>query len=530
MNDVNIANRRAQLDTEIRDLEARLFSLRVERNALAPINQLPIEIFIKIFSLLVGPKDKAIAILPITWVTRHWRQIAVDFAELWSTLDNSNVKDRCIEPWLARSKTSSLHIKLLGKLWLEEPRFQTAFSQLDRITSLRISREYSPADNLQHTWTMPSFPSLAEVFFKNFTIPNKVFTSTASTRKTLLLERCTFDFAFVLSTYSALKRLSIITPAQPIRADLFLEGLAGMPNLKALILDRALTEPVDATRHVAMPNIQLESLVLRCMSTETQKWLIQQEDLICPRTMSSCSFLPSYQEHADLKSLVPTFCRVFSTGPRVVVSIDIVESPGAGYKVYIAYGLKDGKSSPEGVPHVLFSVDIYLATSILAILTYLNANSGLEHLRIIRIYRDGSFPLSETQPSLELPHSLAEFIGNLTNIQNVQLRAPFPFMKRFLASCADARQSPNGNFSILETVSIIDTDGPDPNFDHDPNRATKPIKTLILERNTMNSNSGEYDGFAERVVIAGTEDYLRLQPAYPVQLPRHPLESFDGPN
>ncbi|TFK60886.1 hypothetical protein BDN72DRAFT_751234, partial [Pluteus cervinus] len=70
-----------------------LCSLRTLRNSLAPVSQIPTELLSKIFVhsqdcgdiSIVGEIDLTTR-LPISWVCRHWREIALATPALWTVI------------------------------------------------------------------------------------------------------------------------------------------------------------------------------------------------------------------------------------------------------------------------------------------------------------------------------------------------------------------------------------------------------------------------------------------------------------
>lgn len=87
--------------------------LNSRRNQLVAVNRLPHEILLNIF-LFSGPncptmKERMWQYLYLTWVCRHWRDLALDYVELWSSIDIS-CPQRRIEEILARCKEAKLTI------------------------------------------------------------------------------------------------------------------------------------------------------------------------------------------------------------------------------------------------------------------------------------------------------------------------------------------------------------------------------------------------------------------------------------
>ncbi|TFK69729.1 hypothetical protein BDN72DRAFT_767588, partial [Pluteus cervinus] len=102
---------RRRLDEEITQLEARLVSLKLARNGLAPIARLHPEILQEIFTLAhASAEDPAEMSLLITWVSHNWRMLAHHSSALWSYIDFLHVE--WIESALSRTKNRELEFDL----------------------------------------------------------------------------------------------------------------------------------------------------------------------------------------------------------------------------------------------------------------------------------------------------------------------------------------------------------------------------------------------------------------------------------
>ncbi|TFK71988.1 hypothetical protein BDN72DRAFT_957708 [Pluteus cervinus] len=506
-----LADQRAQLDAEIRDLEARIISLRATRNTLAPINQFPVEILVKIFVAVL--KGTAVVILPITRVSRHWRHIALSCAELWSDVDNSVVKGGYTASWLERSRALPLSIRISGDLAYHKPHLSLILAQSNRIARLRLDGHHPSPEDLGRVWASPDTSSLKELYLRNCKIPSRVFTSSASTLQFVLLQTCRFDFASAFTTSSCLTTLSIVLPADLIDANVFLKRLAWMPALKNLVLDRAVSKTDEDLTQVSMPNLQLDSLILRRMSIKTQNQFLEQQDLIRPKTSVVLSFLAS--PRVGLEEFIYTIRRAVSTGFRAVTSVDIVEvgdGSHQGYRVSVVYEASH-EGPARGIGNVHLIINMPTEKIILDVLTSLDIDSASEHLRVVRVFQ---LNLGESQwTNRDLPPTIAEFIGNLTQVQHIHLRAPFPFTKAFLLACAQAHKDSGNDIGILETVTIKTSPPPLWESVVDTCGSKKPINTLVLEHSEP---IVAFAAFAERVVLAGTKSHDQVHVEFPIQV------------
>lgn len=159
---------RTQIDAEISKIEIRLFSLKSRRNELAPISQLPPELMMRIFDLvrttaLLGDpletKKNSSVRSPYSWiviacVSRHWRHVALEHAELW----------RHIEPFKSHNLANLMlsRAKGLFDVILDYPTIadEHILSHLVRIRTLRINARNSPEIFSSLGRTAPNLTSL----------------------------------------------------------------------------------------------------------------------------------------------------------------------------------------------------------------------------------------------------------------------------------------------------------------------------------------------------------------------------------
>jgi hypothetical protein len=77
-------------------------------SSIHPISNLPYEIFIFIFKLIVLDARDSLTLIPITHVSRYWRETALEAPALWTYLTGSSV----IGELLSRSKDADLSVRL----------------------------------------------------------------------------------------------------------------------------------------------------------------------------------------------------------------------------------------------------------------------------------------------------------------------------------------------------------------------------------------------------------------------------------
>ena len=136
-------------------------SINTRLNALLPISRLPPEVLSEIFLRIAGYRPghasrppKVRAWMRVTHVCTHWREIALQCAELWSRLDVPSIPE-LLALFLLRSKDTPLTmtlsfrpLRLPGMRMLEssEDVILLALSALHRVRMLSVDASWKPAD------------------------------------------------------------------------------------------------------------------------------------------------------------------------------------------------------------------------------------------------------------------------------------------------------------------------------------------------------------------------------------------------
>jgi hypothetical protein len=105
------------LDNGIDATRKFLCSLLTRRNAVMPISHLPPEILARVFHLLVLGEPplsgkRGLGWIKVTYVCRHWRQVALEDSSLWAKIWGIPTITRWILELLVQAKNSPLDIKL----------------------------------------------------------------------------------------------------------------------------------------------------------------------------------------------------------------------------------------------------------------------------------------------------------------------------------------------------------------------------------------------------------------------------------
>ncbi|KAF8644090.1 hypothetical protein AX16_008695 [Volvariella volvacea WC 439] len=144
---------RARIDQEILQLEEQLRDLRLRRNALVPISQLPPEILSRIMTIYQRdifnekppknehPSPRSLLWISITQVSSHWRDVALQCPSLWNAISLPAMRHEWAELHFLRSQGTPLSLNVQSPTvkvehWLRI--LPSLERSLDRVTSLFI--------------------------------------------------------------------------------------------------------------------------------------------------------------------------------------------------------------------------------------------------------------------------------------------------------------------------------------------------------------------------------------------------------
>ncbi|TFK59594.1 hypothetical protein BDN72DRAFT_965997, partial [Pluteus cervinus] len=222
----------AKVDTEISRLELQLLHLRHLRNTIPPIATLPDEILSEIFvhchnadtDAAMQPLPKAPTLssshrdpldsmpwchgrLVLSWVSRHWRSVALSFSRLWAFITNGSIEHT--EECIVRSRAHHLSI------CLQYPSRDLLFiclRQLDRVSQFRVklASPVEDEDVYGEVWTKKA-PHLISLYLEGFDFrtqscfdPNPLFGGSLSYLHTLTLANCQGSWTSTISWTSPL--------------------------------------------------------------------------------------------------------------------------------------------------------------------------------------------------------------------------------------------------------------------------------------------------------------------------------------
>ncbi|TFK66676.1 hypothetical protein BDN72DRAFT_899620 [Pluteus cervinus] len=421
---------RTQIDLEIAELKSRLRYLHTARNALAPVSRLPSEILAKIFHLLrvdeygeVVPKE----ILPISWVSHHWREVVLADATLWDHIDNSNYRWAI---WcFIRSKQVPLFVQLSSQVTtiLSAETMSRLYRELPHVHSLKLGEwdtrpgtlreEYPIADEtefqspeLEHsgnTLTVLQTLHLTGYIadsFNSYAMPHLA---------DLKLQDCRFNWAEFL--VPSLKTLFIQDPQLTVHADDLLRLLSKMPLLEEITLNGVLSG-VRAPDHemggdplrvqVSCPNLisfKISDYLSACVADLVN-------NITTPLRASLCMTTYLSEERIEdlLRPLFQVVHKRFSEAPLSLDTVAISRSDAGG----LSFGFGQRNSGRVLGDTIIQAITPFGPTYTFGIVLQLFHQLHLGHVQWLQI--SGYWELIRREPGF------TEFMGFLGTMPNVQ--------------------------------------------------------------------------------------------------------------
>jgi hypothetical protein len=341
---------RRAIDAEIRLSEGsirelRPLSLRLRRDALAPISSLPPEVFTTIFAFL-RPRVTSVASTlgrnrdqpdPLSWlrvahVCHQWRAIALNQPLFWSYIDFVAFSSAGVAEILARAKEVPLNLeaRVCTRYWngARLSAFQKVLQdRVSHICQLGIAMEPSKLNRTLEGLVSPAltleYLSLLslERRFRNRTeehtvIPDTLFNG--STPKLCSIELWYCEISWKSPLLEGLNHLEIRSPFERPILSVWLDALAEMPQLKTLILHFAspITPPGTSLQSDVERAVTLPSLTLFEISAPAIDCGLALAHLVLPALASLCLILSSRHVNGDdVKDVLPFIVR-HAHGPQ----------------------------------------------------------------------------------------------------------------------------------------------------------------------------------------------------------------------
>ncbi|KAF8652814.1 hypothetical protein AX16_004165 [Volvariella volvacea WC 439] len=238
-----------KIDEEIARLNSRIIQLRRRRNALAPINQLPVEVFLQIMRKLPPdalpppntPKPPQ-SWVQFTHVCHQWRAVSLNDPLLWTNFHLPGMSLPWIETFIDRSKGAPLSVIIdpysqSGASSLEKT-FSTSTDTIKRVTNFYCSHRYLLRGSNDIADSVLLVSPLESLTMCNCEImPNY---DRAFNLRYLSLDCCRLDIAFISQSLRTLKLRYLKADSVPSTTGLY-TLLSSLINLRHLVLDRVLS-------------------------------------------------------------------------------------------------------------------------------------------------------------------------------------------------------------------------------------------------------------------------------------------------
>ncbi|TFK69755.1 hypothetical protein BDN72DRAFT_840017 [Pluteus cervinus] len=257
---------RKKIDEEITQLKTQIVSLKLSRNALAPINRLHPEVLQEIFITVHNSSEhKGKTTLLITWISHNWRDLAHCVSALWGHIDFRH--PAWVDASLARAKNSGLDVSLNSALrkpkYDLKPLFPLCIGNLSRIEKLKVTspvwfRHSMRFESSAPEWLIPA-PILVHLYFHGLSLPPGLFSGIFPSLESLHISDChiTWD---ALPVRSGLKELIVKEIHPRTTVDDVVKTLEDIgPGLEVLGLQDVFV-PATTSDSLSVTRVQLEKL------------------------------------------------------------------------------------------------------------------------------------------------------------------------------------------------------------------------------------------------------------------------------
>ncbi|KAF9232490.1 hypothetical protein BU15DRAFT_81177 [Melanogaster broomeanus] len=235
-----VAEAQARIDDEVALLKLPICALLTRRNALSPVSP-----FTKILGILArwGAPPWA----NVSYICRHWRDVALNTSSLWSFL--YLFPPRWTEELLSRSQTVPLRIRVTHGYWAQEEMdfLEKVTRDVTRIQDLSLALPYTLAEGVfaKLSASVPLLHTL-RLFVKHIgtdaiLIPDTLFNRETPPLRTLELRRCRIPWPSPIFTGLTTLGLRDIASSSGPTITEFLAMLRHIPDLAHLYLENALS-------------------------------------------------------------------------------------------------------------------------------------------------------------------------------------------------------------------------------------------------------------------------------------------------
>ena len=407
---------RQAIDDELESLEKTTRTLKLRRNALAPISRLPPEIIAIIFSFLIlpreylrllpGTKHEVLAWLRVSHVCHQWREIALNQPRFWSRIDFTTLTPDGAKEVLSRSKMAPLELEanISGAHWAGDrvDAFgQQLSSHVSHISRLNLTVDFTDLQTIVEQLASPA-PVLESLSLivddqchlrrmgipSNAIIPRALFDGTAPRLSRLQLDHC--DISWTSPLFKSLRFLEIQMLSHVARPSLeeWLGAMEQMSQLETLIVNHAtpsaptvstpLPEPTRVITHSSLTQLNLAASASDCTFALAH--------LVLPALVRIRVDVTSELANADdVRALIPYFSRnahgpqdaeplqsVLISGETSLTEIVLWTAAGADMEVQNPVSLISATLSARAIftasGHMWFETDVEILDATMAAL------------------------------------------------------------------------------------------------------------------------------------------------------------------
>ncbi|KAF8638723.1 hypothetical protein AX16_010446 [Volvariella volvacea WC 439] len=314
----------AEIDAEIARLLELVRQLRARRNELPPANRIPRELLQEIMHRVkqdAMEENVGYGWTNVSRVCRQWREVALGYPALWTTIVAPPTSMEWIETVRNRSRSLPLslvdistHVPIKGTL-RDKPRLVESETvgmssllqrEMHRVQELHLAvddhngkifweRLTTPAPLLEQLWLIgrgKEFPNLE----------NNLFSAHVPRLRSLCIGRCGFTWDTPLLA-ETLQDLKLIIPGPRLTIELLPSFFASLPNLRNLELEWVLpnTPPVNwdtftyGQGYIPMPSMRtlyLKDFTCKIIADFLSR--IQHHDSLCLRIRPSVGEIPKF--------------------------------------------------------------------------------------------------------------------------------------------------------------------------------------------------------------------------------------------
>ena len=378
---------RQTIDDELESLEKTARTLKLRRNALAPISRLPPETIAIIFSflslpseyvrLLTGDKQGNLAWLRVSHVCHRWREIALDQPRFWSRIDFNTLTSAGATEVLSRSKMAPLDLRAnLSPVHWGGDRVDAFGKQLSshvsHISRLNITADFSHLETIieQITSPAPVLESLSLIVDdeghlrlgvrSNPTIPHSLFDGTVPRLSRLQLDRCDISWTSPLFKSLRVLELQMLSPTARPSLEEWLDAMEQMSQLETLIVNHATPIAPTIGTPLSKPSrvIAHPTLTLLNLTASASDCTLALAPLILPALISIRVDVTSELASADdVRALIPYFCRN-AHGPQDAEPLQSILISGEPYLTEIVLWTTAGSDMEVENPVSLISATL----------------------------------------------------------------------------------------------------------------------------------------------------------------------------